>query len=58
MTREELQAKIDEYQQTAHAHGQQAQFHADQQQRAIGAIAALTDVLNGLPPEKEAAHGD
>lgn len=39
MTPDQLQAKIAEY-------GRMAQEHFEQWQRAIGAIAALTDVLN------------
>lgn len=57
MTREQLEAKILEYQQLARQHSEQAQMHAEQAQRAIGAVAALTDVLNGLPPES-VEHGD
>ena len=46
MTRAELQKKIEAYQRAA------AEAY-EQQQRAIGAIFALTEMLNAMPPEPE-----
>ncbi len=51
MTREELKAKIEEYQRAA-------QFHFEQHQRAIGAITALTEVLKAQDAALLAEEGD
>jgi hypothetical protein len=51
MTRAELQAKIEAYNKTVVEHQQQAAFHTEQAQRAIGAIFALDELLKSLPED-------